>query len=137
MATRRTRCGSCSKCSSDRTQRIVIEEGFTKNEGHEMKILNLKFRIAWAAMLLSSTLAHADPLRVCTTTTDLGALVHEVGGDEVRITTFAKGTEDAHFIEARPSFVKVLSGADLYVQTGLELEVGWAPVLLKSSRNAK
>ncbi len=91
-----------------------------------------------ATVLLCCGAFAADaPLKVCATTPDLGSLAREIGGDRVEVTVFAKGTESAHFVEARPSFIKDLSQADLYVETGLELEVGWAPVLLKNSRNGR
>ncbi len=77
------------------------------------------------------------PLRVVTTVSDLGNFVQEIGGDRVTVAVIAKGAEDPHFIEAKPSFVKLLSEADLYVQVGLELEVGWAPVLLQNARNGR
>lgn len=79
--------------------------------------------------------AETSPLQVCVTTPDLASLVREVGGDRVAITVFAKPTEDPHFVEAKPGFIKALNGCDLYVQTGLELELGWAPVLLENARN--
>ena len=69
--------------------------------------------VAWA--LLAAGPVAAEPLRVCATTPDLGSLVTAVGGDEVAVTVFAKGTEDPHFVEARPSFVKALSEAQLLV----------------------
>jgi ABC-type Zn uptake system ZnuABC Zn-binding protein ZnuA len=78
----------------------------------------------------------ARPLQVAVTIPDLGSLVREIGGDQVAVTVFAKGTEDPHFIEAKPSFIKALSEADLFVETGMELEMGWAPVLLQNARNA-
>lgn len=81
--------------------------------------------------------AKAEPLRVCATTPDLGDLVRQVGGDQVSVTVFAKSAEDPHFIEAKPGFIAQLSRADLYVENGLELEVGWAPVLLQNARNAR
>ena len=68
---------------------------------------------------------------------ELSSLAKEVGGDYVQLFTFAKATEDPHFVEAKPSFIKTLSTCNLYVQIGLELEVGWAPVLLQNARNAK
>jgi ABC-type Zn uptake system ZnuABC Zn-binding protein ZnuA len=80
--------------------------------------------------------ARGAVLRVCATTPDLGSLAGEVGGDRVAVTVFAKGTEDPHFIEARPAFLKELSQAKLYLQTGLGLEEGWAPALLQNCRNA-
>jgi ABC-type Zn uptake system ZnuABC Zn-binding protein ZnuA len=87
--------------------------------------------------VLSTTNAFAAPLRVCATIPDLGDLAREVGGDEVSVVVFAKGTEDPHFIEARPSFVRALADADLFLQVGLDLEIGWAPALLTNARNAK
>jgi ABC-type Zn uptake system ZnuABC Zn-binding protein ZnuA len=87
--------------------------------------------------LTAATVAHAKPLRVVATTPELGALVRAVGGDQVDITVLAKPTEDAHFIEAKPSFVKALSQADLYVANGLDMELGYAPVLLQGARNPR
>ena len=77
------------------------------------------------------------PLRVVATVPELGSLVREVGGDQVTVTMLAKGTEDPHFVDAKPSFVKVLSQADVFVQVGMELEVGWAPTLLQQANNAR
>jgi ABC-type Zn uptake system ZnuABC Zn-binding protein ZnuA len=82
-------------------------------------------------------LVQAQMLRVCATVPELGSLVREIGGDQVSVAVFAKGTEDPHFVEAKPSFIKTLSECDLYVQLGLDLEMGWAPVLLQNSRNGK
>src|SRR5262245_60169370 len=76
------------------------------------------------------------PIAVCATVPDLGYLVGEIGGGDVAVTVFAKPTEDPHFVEAKPSFIKTLSTADLLVLTGMELEVGWVPPILTNSRNA-
>jgi len=75
------------------------------------------------------------PIQACATVPDLGSLVREVGGDRVPVTVFAKATEDPHFVEAKPSFIKALSQCDLYIQTGMDGEIGWAPVLLQNARN--
>jgi ABC-type Zn uptake system ZnuABC Zn-binding protein ZnuA len=91
---------------------------------------------ALAILALSTPATAQAPLAVCCTTIDLGALVGEIGGDQVAVTTFVKGPEDPHFIEAKPSFVKALAQADLFVLVGMDLEVGWVPVLLRSCRNA-
>ena len=92
-----------------------------------------------AALLLTASLIYAQgasaPLKVAATVPELGSLVREVGGDQVEVTVFGKGTEDPHFVEAKPSFIRVLSQADLYVQMGMELEIGWAPVLLQNAGN--
>lgn len=77
-----------------------------------------------------------EPLVVCATTPDLGSLVAEIGGEEVDLRVFTKGPQDPHFLEARPSFIKDLNRADLFLQVGLELESAWAPVLLRSARNS-
>lgn len=92
------------------------------------------------ALLLASLLAlagpaAAGPLRVCATTPDLGSLAERVGGDEVDVTTFVRGGQDPHFIDPRPSFIRALSRADLFLHVGLQLEIGWAPTLLRSARN--
>lgn len=79
----------------------------------------------------------SEPLRVCTTVPDLGELVRAVGGDDVVVTVFVRGGDDPHFVEARPSFTKALSRADLLVVVGLELEIGWIPVLQEQARNAR
>jgi len=67
----------------------------------------------------------------------LGNLAQEIGGDQVKITVFAKSQEDPHFVEAKPSFIKALSQADLFLQIGMELEIGYAPVLLQNARNSR
>src|SRR5262249_4369363 len=74
---------------------------------------------------------------VVTTTEDLAALVREVGGDKVKVEAIARGYQDPHFVEAKPSFILKLHSADLLVVVGRELEIGWLPPLVTQSRNAK
>lgn len=99
----------------------------------------LTSRFVLMSLLLAGPLAYAQegdkPLQACATIPDLGSLVREVGGDRVSVTVFVKGTEDPHFIEAKPSFIKALSQCDLYIQAGMDSEIGWAPVLLQNARN--
>ncbi|MFA6028637.1 MAG: metal ABC transporter substrate-binding protein [Elusimicrobiota bacterium] len=76
-------------------------------------------------------------LRVVTTTQDLAALARAVGGDRTEVSAIAGGDEDPHFVQAKPSYILKLKRADLFIQVGLELELGWAPTLLNSARNAK
>ena len=92
--------------------------------------------LAVLACLLASVSLAAEPLRVCATVPELGSLAEEVGGTEVTVTVFTKGTEDAHFTVPKPSFVRALNACHAYVQMGLELEIGWAPALLQNARNA-
>ena len=92
------------------------------------------------ALLLSLALATpvmAAPPKVITTTEDLAALVREVGGDKVSVESLARGYQDPHFVEPKPSFILKLHDADLLVVIGRELEIGWLPPLLTQSRNAK
>lgn len=89
------------------------------------------------ALTLGASSAGAAPVTVCATTPDLADLARQVGGDRVEVTAFVAGPEDPHFVEARPGFVKALSKADLYIEVGLELESGWAPVVLQGARNAR
>ncbi len=81
--------------------------------------------------------AFAQKLNVVTTTSDLASLTREIGGDRVDITAIAKGYQDPHFVEAKPSFLLLLRKADLLEVVGLELEIGWLPPLLEQSRNPK
>jgi len=76
-----------------------------------------------SVLMLFSAAAHAK-LNVLTTLTDLRAIAAEVGGDQVSVDSIAKGTQDPHFIEAKPSFMVKASQADLIIAIGLELEAG-------------
>ena len=78
--------------------------------------------------------AHAK-LTVVTTTPDLASLVRELGGSEVSVESIAKGSQDPHFIEAKPSYMVKLHRADLVIAIGLDLEVGWLPGILRGARN--
>jgi ABC-type Zn uptake system ZnuABC Zn-binding protein ZnuA len=76
-------------------------------------------------------------INVVTSTQDLAAIVQEVGGDKVTVDSIAKGYQDPHFVEAKPSFILKLHSADLLVVVGRELEIGWLPPLITQSRNPK
>jgi len=76
-------------------------------------------------------------IKVITATQDLAALVSEIGGDKVSVESLARGYQDPHFVEAKPSFVFKLNSADLLVVVGRELEIGWLPPLITQSRNSK
>jgi len=76
-------------------------------------------------------------IKVVTSTQDLAAIVQEVGGDKVAVESIAKGYQDPHFVEAKPSFILKLHSADLLVVVGRELEIGWLPPLIVQSRNAR
>ena len=79
----------------------------------------------------------ASKLKVITTTTDLAALAGEVGGDRIEVESIARGYQDPHFVEAKPSFLLKLRKADLLILVGLQLEIGWLPPLMNQSGNPK
>ncbi len=85
----------------------------------------------------SSTLAAQAKLNVIATTPDFAAITREIGGDKIELTTLAKATEDPHFVDAKPSFIVKLNRADVLIEGGAELEIGWLPALLDQSRNEK
>lgn len=76
-------------------------------------------------------------LNVVTTLPDYAAIARAIGGDKIDVMAMAKPTEDPHFVDARPSFVVKLRTADVLIEGGAELEVGWLPPLLQTARNAK
>jgi ABC-type Zn uptake system ZnuABC Zn-binding protein ZnuA len=79
----------------------------------------------------------AAAVRIVATTEDLASLAREIGGDRVTVVALAKGYQDPHFVDPKPSFIVEVSRADLLIVVGRELEIGWLPPLITSSRNAK
>lgn len=94
-----------------------------------------RFIVAAACLLaLSSSVAHAK-VKVVATVSDLGALAEAAGGKRVEVTTLARSTQDPHFVDARHSLIISLANADLLLHVGMDMEAGWLPTLLTSSRN--
>ena len=101
---------------------------------------NLAWKIGSVALAAFAGLGAAGTtakLRVVATTPDLAAIAREVGGDRVDVVALAKPTEDAHFVDAKPSLIVTLNRADMLIEGGAELELGWLPPLLESARNAR
>ncbi|MBI3049110.1 MAG: zinc ABC transporter substrate-binding protein [Acidobacteria bacterium] len=93
---------------------------------------------AAAIVLLAAWESQAqNKLNVVTSTEDLASIAREVGGERVNVTALARGYQDPHFVEPKPSFILAVNRAGLYVAVGRELEIGWLPPLLTSSRNAR
>jgi ABC-type Zn uptake system ZnuABC Zn-binding protein ZnuA len=90
-----------------------------------------------AVAFLSAAGEASAALKVVATTEDLAALAREVGGQRVEVEALARGYQDPHFAEPKPSFILKLHAADLLVLVGRELEVGWLPALIQQSRNTK
>jgi len=92
--------------------------------------------IGLAALLGAASPAQAK-LNVVATLPDYGSIAEEIGGDKIKVTSLAKGTEDPHFVDARPSFIRVLNQADVLLEGGAEMEIGWLPALVNNARNPK
>lgn len=100
-------------------------------------------RVLLAAAAFVLTTVAGEPalaqkkLKVVTTTQDLAALTREVGGDKVDVTAIARGYQNPHFVESKPSYILQASKADMLVFVGLDLEIAWLPNLLDGSRNSR
>src|SRR5881394_1529123 len=79
----------------------------------------------------------AGNIKVVTTTMDLKSIAELIGGNKVSVTSIATGYQNPHFVDPKPSYIINLSNANLFVTVGLDLETGWSPQLLASSRNTK
>src|ERR1700760_4358602 len=89
-------------------------------------------------ILLTGTFSvWAATIKVVTTTTDLRSITEFIGGDKVSVMSIATGYQNPHFVDPKPSYIISLSNADMFVTVGLDLETGWSPQLLASSRNTK
>jgi len=96
------------------------------------------FPIALVFALLASFGSAAEAkLRVVSSLQDFSSIAQAVGGDRVETFALAKGYQDPHYVDAKPSFVLQLSRADLLIVAGLELEIGYLPPLIDQSRNDK
>jgi len=105
-----------------------------------MVLIRSRSARAALALLLALTATAAGAAKkanLVTTTEDLAALCREVGGDRVAVEAIARGYQDPHFVEPKPSFLLKLHKADLLVLVGLQLEIGWLHALISQSRNAR
>ena len=100
--------------------------------------MKIKYRL-WLCFLFIvgwASVAHAK-LNIVASTPDVGAVAKEIGKDKVEVMSIAKPTEDPHFVDAKPSFIVKLNKADILIEGGLQLEIGWLPPLVLSARNQK
>jgi zinc/manganese transport system substrate-binding protein len=94
--------------------------------------------IIFLSMMLGIySFANAGNIKVVTTTTDMKSIAELIGGSKVTAISIATGYQNPHFVDPKPSYIINLTSADLFVTTGLDLEIGWSPSLLTSSRNSK
>ncbi len=85
---------------------------------------------------VSVTMAN-NKINIVTTLPVFKDIAERIGGDKVQVEALAKGYQDPHFVDAKPSFIIKMNQADLFIWAGLDLEVGWAPPLVEGARNAK
>lgn len=91
-----------------------------------------------ALILIGMPAQHASAqLKVVTSTTDLYAIAREVGGDLITASHISEGYQDPHFVEAKPSYILELRDADVWAFVGLDLEIGWMPLLVQGARNRR
>ena len=102
-----------------------------------MNIKQTVVALAVSSCVASPSAWAQGKLNVIATTEDLASIGREVGGDRITIESIARGYQDPHFVEAKPSFILKLLKADLLVVIGRELEIGWLPPLIQQSRNSK
>lgn len=76
-------------------------------------------------------------LKVVTTLPWIGSLAKEIGGDKITGTTLVKPNQDPHYIEAKPSMILAARKADIIMYNGLDLEAGYLPVIIESSKNTR
>jgi zinc/manganese transport system substrate-binding protein len=101
-----------------------------------MRNQKILFSLLAAPLALLAFPAHAA-LRVFACEPEWGALAQELGGNLVEVSVATSALQDPHQIQAKPSLIARARSADLVICTGAELEIGWLPVLLQQSGNAK
>lgn len=99
----------------------------------------MKSLICWSLVLALGPVAVPAfaQLKVATSLTDLASVAGYVGGEHVTAKSLCRGYEDPHFVPAKPSLMKAIQHADVFVSVGLELDSGWLPLVLPGSRNPK
>src|SRR6266566_3055171 len=97
----------------------------------------MKKIISIFTFLIIISTANAGSIKVVTTTMDLRSITEMIGGNKVSVSSIATGYQNPHFVDPKPSYIISLSNADMFVTVGLDLETGWSPQLLSSSRNTK
>jgi len=102
------------------------------------RFITIAASVALVFALLDPFMGSADSkIRIMTATTDLASLAQEIGGDKVDVEAVARGYQDPHFVDPKPSFLLKLSKAELLIVVGLELEIGWLPPLITQSSNPR
>jgi zinc/manganese transport system substrate-binding protein len=109
--------------------------GYRRSPGAQVLMNKFKLTATLAVGLLVPT-AFAN-LKIVTTTADLASIAAAIGGNKVSVSSLITGARDAHRIEAKPSYMSRVSGADMFIAVGLELEIGYEGPILQGSSNRK
>ncbi len=99
--------------------------------------MNIKKIIATVFLFSIFSFGNVGTIKVVTTTMDTKSIAEFIGADKITATSIATGYQNPHFVDPKPSYIINLTNADLFVTVGLDLETGWSPQLLASSRNTK
>ncbi|MDZ8118797.1 metal ABC transporter substrate-binding protein [Pontiella agarivorans] len=86
-------------------------------------------------LALTASAISFGKLNVVTTTSDLGSIAETIGGDLIKVQSIATGNQDPHHLQARPKYIIMARNADLWIRTGMELEIGWEMPVINGSRN--
>lgn len=100
-----------------------------------MQVKIMKLSLCFLMVFLGWQNAEAQDLNIVTTLPSLASITRSIGGEHVEVYSITRGVQDAHYIEAKPSYMVKLNRADLLIYSGLELEIGWLPLLIQGARN--
>jgi ABC-type Zn uptake system ZnuABC Zn-binding protein ZnuA len=100
-----------------------------------MKTNPLIYFLVTIQMIFYGNRIEAGDLYVVTTLPSLASITQSIGGEFIDVYSITRGVQDAHYVEAKPSYMMKLNKADLLVYSGLELEIGWLPLLIQGARN--
>lgn len=105
-----------------------------------MKKININIKTIIISLILSVSVFASTSfarINIVTSVPDLAAIAKEIGGDNVKVKSLSKGYQNPHYVDAKPSYIVNLNKADLLIYVGLDLEVGWLPILITGARNSK
>ncbi len=100
-----------------------------------MQIKLIKISLCFLIVFFGWHTIEAQELNIITTLPSLASITESIGGEHVEVYSITRGVQDAHYIEAKPSYMVKLNRADLLIYSGLELEIGWLPLLIQGARN--
>ncbi len=99
--------------------------------------MNFFWHHLFVVFVFATLLSGKSTIEVVTTLPDLREIAKEIGGEKVSVFSIAKGYQDPHYVDAKPSYIIKLRKADLFIQVGLDLEVGWVQMLIDGARKKK